>query len=533
MKIKIFLVSLLLPAFIIFPSILVSDQNSKSIELYGTMIFKPEVLIDLLDLGSLSKKQKQYEKASAKIKKFYSQKGYTLVTPFLITENRNELKIFIDEGRIDRIVFHHLNSIDTLRMRYKFTLPHNIYNGPYVKNHLAYLAKHYDFKSIDAKLQKVKDFDKSFFQLNREVTVPLIGDARVPFLSKYQPQNNLMIYIKRYSPEERRGIRYGIRTSYSKGFRPYVEYEHPSLAVKGDKIETGISAGIFYGFDLNFTTLPYWTYMEFFSNYHFTPTLKNYFTPVVRGYAYRSWASRDDLGLDRYEYLILRGTLAPGITLLRKLKIFAGYGTERVHVYNSEIKPEAEFFIDVEEQIDYWNFFEARVELKLKPFSLLRPDDRQFSLLYNYYMNDENFHRVVFTGKIEYEFKNFDFFSLDFDISRLWPSPPFYHEISVNDDTFKGFMGKSYHTTQIIRISSEYKISLYRDFIYSGIFFDFTGFEGTGYDLTGTQYGIVGGLGGHFVFLDQFEFNIYFGKDYLYSREESQYNIQFSVHKKW
>jgi len=301
----------------------------------------------------------------------------------------------------------------------------------------------------------------------------------------------------------------------------------------GDKVETGISAGIFYGFDLNFTALPYWTYMEFFSNYHFTPTLKDYFTPVVRGYAYRSWSSREDIGLDQYEYLILRGTLAPGITLLRKLKVFAGYGTERVHVYNSRINPDATFIVETEERIDYWTFFEARVELKLFNFSIFRPEDRQITLLYNYYMNDENFHLLEFSGNIDYEFNNFDLLSFQFDASRLWPSPPFYHEIPVSDDTFKGFMGKSYFTREIIRISSEYRISIYRDFIYAGVFCDFTSFEGSGYDLEGTQYGTVGGLGGHFVFLDQFEFNIYFGKDYLFSSEESQYNLQFSAHKKW
>jgi len=529
---KIFTASLLLLT-IVFPATINANQTSKSVTLYGTKIFKPEYLVIRLGLDTLSKKQPQYEKAAEKIKNFYSLKGYTLVKPFLVIENRNELKIFIDEGRIDRIVFYNLNSIDTLRLRYKFKLKHNIYNRIHIKEQLTSLKKRYDFKSITAKLQKVKDFDKSFIQLNRDFSIPFVGDARIPFLEKYQPQYNLQIHINRYSSEERRGIRYGIRTSYSKGFRPYIEYEYPSLAAKGDKLETGISAGIFYGFDLKFTALPHWTYMEFSSTYHFKPTIKNYFTPAVQGYAYRSWASREDLGLDQYEYLILRGTIAPGITLLKKLKIYATGGAERVHIYNSEINSDASFVIDINEQIDYWSFMGFYIKLNLLPFSIFRTIDREFSLAYNYFMNDSDYHSLEFKGKAGYEFKNFDFYSLQFDASRLWPSPPFYHEIPVSDDTFKGFMGKSYHTHRIIRVSNEYMISLYRDYIYGGIFFDFTGFEGSGYDLTGNQYGIAAGPGGHFVFLDQFEFNMYFGKDYLFSRKESQYNIQFSFHKKW
>ncbi|HPJ37597.1 MAG TPA: hypothetical protein PLT75_04085, partial [Spirochaetota bacterium] len=191
---KIFTASLLLLT-IVFPATIIANQTSKSVTLYGTKIFKPEYLVIRLGLDTLSKKQPQYEKAAEKIKNFYSLKGYTLVKPFLVIENRNELKIFIDEGRIDRIVFYNLNSIDTLRLRYKFTLKHNIYNRIHIKEQLTSLKNRYDFKSITAKLQKVKDFDKSFIQLNRDFSIPFVGDARIPFLEKYQPQYNLQIHI--------------------------------------------------------------------------------------------------------------------------------------------------------------------------------------------------------------------------------------------------------------------------------------------------------------------------------------------------
>ena len=69
--------------------------------------------------------------------------------------------------------------------------------------------------------------------------------------------------------------------------------------------------------------------------------------------------------------------------------------------------------------------------------------------------------------------------------------------------------------------------------LYLGLFLDLVRFKGSGYDLSGYQHGIAAGIAGHIIFLDQFEFNIFFGKDYLYSTGESQYNIYMNARKKW
>ena len=45
--------------------------------------------------------------------------------------------------------------------------------------------------------------------------------------------------------------------------------------------------------------------------------------------------------------------------------------------------------------------------------------------------------------------------------------------------------------------------------------------------------GLAAGLAGHFLVFDQFEFNIYYGPDYLFSDGSSQMNLSFDLRKKW
>jgi hypothetical protein len=515
------------------PVVLYAQDRHKTVRVLGLRVFSESRLIGELGLDRLPAGRPAFEEAASTIDSFYHEKGYLIARAYLVRETDDELTVFVDEGRIDKVLFLNLNTVNILRMRYEFRLKNDIYNLYEVEKTLGSLRTRFNFKSTGAKLIPVRNYDKSFFQIDRGFTIPLAGEQKLPFFENYRPRYDLNVYIQRYSAEETRGVTYGVKTSYSKGLRPWVKYTHPSLLGEKDRFELGVSAGIFYGLDLELGEPPRWTYMELSADYLLPPVFEKYFTPAAKGYAYRSWASRSDLGLAQYEYLILRGTLAPGITFLNRYRAFAGYGIERVFIYDSEIDPEAGFIADISSRVDNWGFFELGVRADLFPFSIRHLIERNFSLTWNYYMNDTEFYKLRFDGTMGFEFSNFDIFSLGMDAVWFWQAPPFYYEESVDSATFKGFMGKSYHAKKVGRLSAEYRVSVYRDYVFTGIFSDGAVFFGSGYDLTGWQRGAVAGLSGHVIFLDQFEFNIYYGKDYLFSSGESQYNIYLSLEKKW
>ncbi len=298
-------------------------------------------------------------------------------------------------------------------------------------------------------------------------------------------------------------------------------------------MEVGASTGIYYGLDLNFAGLPQIKFMEAHSKYNFTPTLQDYFVPVLKGSVYNSRASRTDLGLRSYNYTLVRATGDPGIVLLKKLKLYAGYGGEKAYIFDSSVDPESTRHVSIERGTDYWSIFEAEAVLDLIPWTLKSTLERKFVLTYNYYFNGISFNELTFKGDANFEFENFNLYDFHVDTSKLWGDVPFYHEVGVDGEYFKGLLGKSYHTHRIVRLSNEYRISLYRDFIFGGVFADGTWFRGSGYDLNGGQYAGVSGISGHFLILDQFEFNIYYGKDYLLPEKTSQMNLYFNLKKKW
>jgi hypothetical protein len=272
--------------------------------------------------------------------------------------------------------------------------------------------------------------------------------------------------------------------------------------------------------------------MEAHSDYNLAPALKKYFTPQIRTAVTTSRTSRKDLGLAHYKLLVMRGTLAPGITLLRSMKIYAGAGGERANVYDPEPDPKATDQITIKKHAETMAVFETRLMYNL---SWLPPwgHEKQVEIAYRYFLNDSTFHEFSVDGSWDFELKYLSLYSLAFDYSKTWKKPPFYHEVSVSNQNFKGLMAEDYYTREIARNSHQLKTSLYRAFIYGGVFTDLIWFRGSGYDLRGNQFGSVAGISGHIILLDQFQFDIYYGRDYLHPSGESRNNVYLKLYKKW
>lgn len=505
----------------------------KELQINGLKIFTEKDLIKQAGITPFNKNKNHYKSVSEKIIKFYREKGYSLAKVFLINENSEILSLFIDEGSINRVIFKGLNSFDIMKMKYEFNLQQKIYNKYIVNNEISRIKKKYNYKDIKVKIERSVDGERALFQLDNTFNLPWVGDTRLPFFSKYSSDHNLIITLEKNDIEDSGGLSLGIRTSYSKGLIPSVNYSVPGLFGKKDRLNIMASMGWMYGLDFKFKEYPKWTFFELNTDYYFTPHFFKYYTPKASLQGYYSRSSRSDIGLSNYNYLLLESIFSPGVTLFEKLRIYIGAGGERVFIYKPKIDQNAEYIVDIEEETDVWAVFEDRVKIDLRPWSLKNASKHRFEAVFRYYMNSDIFYSLDIEMDGEFEFRNLDYYIFTIRFFRIWDDPPFYHEHSVSDSDFKGFMGQSLYTRNIIKSSNEYKISAYKDSFHVGFFADFTRFEGSGYDLYGYQNGIVAGIAGHLIFLDQFEFNIYYGKDYLFSTKDSQYNIYLNAKKKW
>lgn len=507
--------------------------KNKTIKLQGLKLYSQEYLIERLKLNNLPENQNHYKKVSNKIIYFYQRKGYHLAISYLLKENNEELIIFIDEGQLGQIKFINLNAITTVRIRYDFFLKDKIYNKFLVEKELKRIKRKYSFKKIYAKLVKSVNYDNALFQLDNSVPIPYVGEASLPFFEKYGYRYHLELYIYKDPKKTYRGFNYGIKFRKSLGVSPYIGYKHKSLLVDNDRLVARTSMGIMYLMDFQPKNPPYWTYADFTPTYYFKPFFNNYFTPRIRGSIFRSKKSRKDLGLDNYHYLKNRGVIEPGITLLKRLRIYAGLGIEKVYIFGSEIDEDADYIVDIDEHDTYWTFFEFKMEVNSLFNGKINSYIPDIDLRYTFYRNGTSFHEADLSTNKTFKINDFNLYLFKLQMSKLRGEVPFHHEIAVSNATFKGFMGKGYHTHQIARTGNSYRTSIYKDYWFLGVYLDAVSFKGSGYDLDGNQYGVVAGPSLHTIIMDQFQFDLYYGKDYIFDSEESQYNLFFHLYKKW
>lgn len=358
---------------------------------------------------------------------------------------------------------------------------------------------------------------------------------------------------------------YGLKINYYKGFIPYLKYYQLGLISEGDFFMGETSVGIMYGLDQKFTRLPRETYFSFDANYFFTPAFKDIFTPLIRVNLLQSRSARPDLWLSRYNYLLLNTMLAPGITILSKFNIFIGYGVETAFIFRSQIsnlivyryapstllfgenaaqdiqavKDINNFYNEVNNHTDVYNYLQAGVAYDFSKKSMkiyeLRKNrlKKEIAFMYDFYFLKKIFNKLRLVGYFEHEFKDRSIYSGMLSYQYTFGKTPFYHETSVSNMAFKGLHRTSYFSRNVLSQSNEYRISMYRDFIYIGAFFDMTLYEASGRDLNGAQFGFVGGPTFRILLLDHFELYMQYGWDYLVSTKTNDGFFYFNIYNKW
>jgi hypothetical protein len=575
-----------------------SYSQQRTLEISGLKIYTEDELFSLLNLEEYEKGKMSAKEVTDSLIAFYSSNGFTLVKIYVVENSDIALKIYIDEGALGKIIFLNMDDFTTLYFKISFRLKHKIFNYYAVQEKLDKLKTGKRWKDITWQLKPVKEYDKSFFQLDRELDLPLIGKKVLPFFDRYSPQYDLIIifskYINPYSTDDKiidkkklgaidkkggadqkidkknkkpvlNRVDYGLRVNYYKGFIPYLRYYHLGLIAPGDFFMGDTSVGIMYGLDRKFTKPPRETYFSFSTNYFFPPTFKEIFTPLIKADLLQSKAARPDLNLLSYNYLLLNAMLAPGITILSKFNLYFGYGVETAFIFHSTInkymiykydpyqvifgsntaqdikalKDLYSFYRQVNDHTDVYNYLEAGFlydfsKKRTKIYELHKNRlKKEIALIYDFYFLYEIFNKIRLLGIYEHEFKDRSIYSVKISYQYCFGETPFYHEASVSNLVFKGFQRTSYFSKNALSQSNEYRISVYKDFLYVGAYFDMTVFEGSGRDVKGAQFGIVGGPTMRVLLMDHFELYLQYGWDYLFSNKNNGGYLYFNIYNKW
>lgn len=534
---------LLIISCLLFPCGLAAADRSLHIE--GLRVVSADELYGSIN-ASTGKTASGTPQIIAAVENFFRGRGYSLVKVHVIRDTGDELSIYIDEGRLAKIVVHETNNYYALKYKQTIDIPHRIYNTAVVQKNIDKLKKKYGFAEVSTRLEKIPDYDTNILQIDRELNSIELFDLKVQIFSKYPAEYELHFYFNygkgNNGPWQRReGWGFNIDYDYPSLFIPEISLYNSDLFNPGDFLETEFSAGFDAGLGGVLSLHPHNT-MEFppqrtfsmiRSEYRFAPVRGTIFTPVIRGRLFHSAGSREDLGFVNFKYVSLRGTLAPGITPLDNLNIYAGIGCEGNRFYDVDEDPLVSGQEHIDEGWENYPFTEIRMIFDPLPFRPGARKEKNFTLTFSHYFDGVEFSELSVNGARDFEFSNLSILSFRVLGVLNNSSAPFNHHVSVNSQYFKGFSGLSYYANRLAEFSSEYRFSVYQDYIYTGVFIDWALFRPEGLFISGVKGGVVAGPTVRFLVYDQFEFTVYAGWDRLIPDGSSQRNIKFRFARRW
>ena len=483
------------------------------------------------------------------IKSYYRRKGYRHARVRFFQPAKRKSVIYLDEGKFNKVIFSGVDVLLLVKLHASLKLDPLVYHPKKILAEIKRLKKAFGFKSINYELVKAEDYSKATFQIDKNLSI--FGLKNDPInLKKPSPRYNLKINIEFKEKIRTKGLSFGLRVEFRRGFIPYVHHEKKMLFLKQDKLENEVALGFLYGLDFKFKTPPRSSLVNLSTSYYFPPLLKKQVQSMIKNQFNQLLETREDVGLENYHDIRYRSILINDISISKNFFISIGYGFEAVFLSKpefvegtSERRPPLSNFVDrdgkfLESSDNLGQVVRLGSKLKFKETKLFKK--REIDIFLNLYYNQSMLTELNLVSSVELIPAEGSILCISFDgLSLSSPTEesegdqgttiPFYYERRLASETFKGFLSEDYHSRQFLKISTEYRLSIYRDFIYTGLFFDSVFFQASEHDLTGNKFAIAGGLVIQLLILDQLNFRLYGGPDYLFEDNLSKFNIYFAL----
>ncbi|MCL1865551.1 MAG: hypothetical protein FWF73_07050 [Spirochaetes bacterium] len=527
----------------------IHGQTIKKLTIKGLKIFTEDEIYSHLNLKRFDDEEISISQVIYEIENFYKENGYSLVKVYsTIVKSDKRYELFVDEGKIGKIIIHDINNYHLLKFKQIVKIPKRIYNSEVINQNLKKLQKEFPKFDISVNVLKTPDYESNILQLDREFKrIKALGRFDVNFLTRYAAPNDLHFFVadkddKDFLYIKNTKIEVKFHYAFPSTIIPQVFFNRDHTFFEKDYFKSVFSIGYDFVFkelikkDPSFSKfVPHeMSFAEFKYEYKIglIDIENDFFGPLVNGKLYRSHTSRGDLGITRFDYSYVRTVLAPEWAMIKNFNIYAGLGVEELSIKNTIIDYQKDRYLEAKDTTCYSNFAEVRLKFDPIKINIGNKIDRYVILTYTNYFYGSKFKQLELSSIYETEFDNLSILSLSLKGFKLFGKPEFYRSEEVSDKYFLGFIGE-YYTNNKIAISSEYRFSIYRDLLYIGAFFDSTIFKPEGYIISGTKFGIGYGPTARLLVYDQYQLIVYYGFDVLYPDKHSGFNLNIKFSRRW
>ncbi|MBN2496990.1 MAG: hypothetical protein JXR96_20530 [Deltaproteobacteria bacterium] len=500
-----------------------------SVRIRGNVVINDETYLAVLDLPADARPD---EKTAAlvrrKLRRFLKKAGYVLAR-VQVKRRPDHLLVKIDEGRVEKIVFVGVGTLKALRLKLDLSLPHHVFNKPYLQRQLARLGSKYGLKGVRYRLVPVEDRGRKHLGPQIGELGNITGHAVIPPKCRYE----LRIHLS--GAEWDVGLDLDMGYDFPDGMEFGTRYRGASLIFDDDRWQLGARLGlkIRYGIDDD----------DAYLALSRAAGEVRYYTPALVGKGLRPWLwlrtdlvsrQRKDLMLEIYYAEHLEGSLNIGYEIMRGLMASIGGGAEEMFVFGIEGAGEPP-----QDAYDGGSWFRpflgGRLEFVFNTEEIRR--DRWHRLLVEarHYWVDAD--RSL--GVMHYEYGvvlGFGWHDLLLG-SRgawLWGDAHFDDEEPVGGRYVRGVFGDRFHVHRVANAAIEFRFSLVRDLFKLSLYHDLAFFGELMRDVDPVQevfrVANSGGMGFHALILDLFQLDLYYGVG-VTSEREFAHGVSASLRK--
>ncbi|MCX7943179.1 MAG: hypothetical protein N2746_01550 [Deltaproteobacteria bacterium] len=501
------------------------ELKSSKVRIFGNKIFSEEKIDEIIRFKGKDISKGEMDYLLRKLEKFYIANGYELIeVDYLFI--MDEWYVFINEGRLGKVIIKGENTINTFLLKNVFTFKENIFNAVEMKNLIRAVKKNYGFSKIQYRLLPIKKEKKSL--LNFSDTIERLVRFESPE-SYIEPNYDLLIAVKKRDWGDGVG---GSITYNSSGLISGVSFSDSSLILNNDRLKSTIKGGVDLRNDLRNNENDLVLTLIAFELAYFPFLFRaRYFKPSIELLLSDNSFQRGDIQLNEYRIFTQDFSLYAGFELKKDMILSCGIGEEFLYTHNFE------YVKEYENKLKEISLFRGYVSTTLNYLidePNLRLDLREhLKIKVRYYIpSDKQSHWFFSSDYSKSMLFGFDYAKLFLGFKLLTGDIPFFDEFSIAYSSFKSSFSDRYYARDAIYSGIEYNISLYKDIFHVGVFTDFTLFYYMDYNDEKMYWlgaiDIGGGI--RLLFFDMFLLKIDYAPAYAFNGKSDR-NLLFSISK--